>query len=174
MKKYIVFLVCACTLLSCHRASKLAQYWAEKHARDSVSLTEQERSMNYYQSQLDSLIPVADSLLTYFTYEKNEQYQDHGYYVLTGRGNVRMLVRDDGRDLLVYREGIRLEANAYAAQASGENKKKMELAQHLQIVMSDITECEKRMSQTSLEIQKYERRLEENDGEKKKRTRDYE
>lgn len=128
--------------------------------------------MNYYQSQLDSLIPVADSLMTYFTYEKDEKYQDHGYYVLTGRGNVRMLVRDDGRDLLVYRDGMRLETNAYAAQASGENKKKIELAQHLQIVMSDITECEKRMSQTSLEIQKYERRLEDNGD--KKRTRDYE
>ena len=128
--------------------------------------------MGYYQSQLDSLIPVADSLMTYFTYEKDEKYQDHGYYVLTGRGNVRMLVRDDGRDLLVYRDGMRLETNAYVAQASGENKKKIELAQHLQIVMSDITECEKRMSQTSLEIQKYERRL-ENNGDKK-RTRDYE
>ena len=76
MKKYIYILFCACALLSCQRASRLAQYWAEKHARDSVSLTEQERSMAYYHNQLDSLLPVADSLITYFTYEKNEQEAD--------------------------------------------------------------------------------------------------
>ena len=34
-----------------------------------------------------------------------------------------------------------------------------ERAQHLQIVMSDILELEKRICQTSLEIQKYEKRL---------------
>ena len=173
MKKYIYILFCACALLSCQRASRLAQYLAEKHARDSVSLTEQERSMAYYHNQLDSLLPVADSLITYFTYEKNEQYQDHGYYVINARGNVRMLVRDDGRDLLTYRDGQRVETTAYAGQARGENAELFERAKHLQIVMSDIHECEKRMAQTSLEIQKYEKRLEEN-GNKKKRISDYE
>ena len=173
MKKYIYILFCACALIGCKRASRLAQYWAEKHVRDSVSLMEQERSMGYYQSQLDSLLPVADSLLTYFTYEKNEQYQDHGYYVQAARGNVRMLVRDDGRDLLIYRDGQRVETAVYEIQARGENKMLFDRAKHLKVVMSDIHECEKRMSQTSLEIQKYERRLEEN-GEEKRRRGDYE
>ena len=156
MKKYIYILFCACALLSCQRASRLAQYLAEKHARDSVSLTEQERSMVYYHNQLDSLLPVADSLITYFTYEKNEQYQDHGYYVINARGNVQ-----------------RVETTAYSGQARGENAELLERAKHLQVVMSDIHECEKRMAQTSLEIQKYEKRLEDN-GNKKKRISDYE
>ena len=75
MKLIILFLSAAC-LMACQRVSKVEQYKAEKHYRDSISLIEQQRSLRFYQSQLDSLAPQADSLLEFFEYEKQEKYQD--------------------------------------------------------------------------------------------------
>ena len=69
-----------------------------------------------------------------------------------------MLVRDDGKELLVYRNGKRVERNNYE-KLSGEYNDALERAQHLQIVILDIQELEKRINQTSLEIQKYQKRL---------------
>jgi hypothetical protein len=59
-------------------------------------------------------------------------------------------VRDDGKDILIYRAGKRIEST---------NDPQYERAQHLQIVISDIKECEKRIQRTSLEVQKYQKRL---------------
>ncbi|MBQ1859511.1 MAG: hypothetical protein II140_06610 [Paludibacteraceae bacterium] len=143
----LVMLAC----VSCTRASKLDEYKAQKHERDSVGLVNQERSILFYQSQLDSLLPVIDSLLPMFKYEKNEQYQDHGYYVLTGRNGLRVMVRDDGQEpILMYRNGQRVE-NA--------DDEAVDKALHLAVVMRDIKELEKRIDKTSLEIQKYQKRL---------------
>ena len=123
----------------------------EKHERDSVGLEQQQRSLIYYQSQLDALMPVADSLLALFQYEKNEKYQDHGYYVTTGKNGLRIKVRDDGREpILIYQDGKRIETTTDPM---------FERARHLQVVISDIKECEKRVARTSLEVQKYEKRL---------------
>jgi len=152
---YIVLLVLAMT--ACQRTSRVEQYRAEKHVRDSVSLAAQERSMGYYQSLLDSLIPQADSLIALFKYEKNDKYQDHGNYVLTAPNGLRILVRDDGKSLLVYREGKRLDPSVVSSRYADEPA--LMRAQHLQIVIHDIKECEKRIAGTSLEIQKYEKRL---------------
>ena len=59
-------------LTGCHRASKVEVYRAEKHLQDSAALVEQQKSLEYYQSQLDKLTPSVDSLLALFKYEKNE------------------------------------------------------------------------------------------------------
>ena len=126
-------------LAGCNKPSKVDQYRAEKHVRDSVGLVDQQRSLDYYQQQLDSLLHQADSLLCYFKYEKNERYQDQGNYI-----------RDDGKEILLYRDGKRIEAT---------NDPQFERAQHLQIVINDIKELEKRIAKTSLEIQKYQKRL---------------
>ena len=140
-------LICA----SCSRTSRVDEYRAEKHVRDSIGLVDQQRSLAFYQSQLDSLLPVADSLMTLFKYEKNERYQDHGYYVATGRDGLRVMVRDDGKEpILMYRYGKRVEEHDDAA---------VDRAEHLAVVMRDIKELEKRISHTSLEIQKYQKRL---------------
>jgi hypothetical protein len=117
----------------------------------------------YYQTVLDSLLPVSDSLLQYFRYERDERYQDHGYYVVKeGRMKMpgrRILVRDDGKELLLYRNGKR---QAYPDNVlKGREQEAVERAQHLQIVIRDIKELEKRITHTSLEIQKYEKRLSE-------------
>ena len=141
----------ALVAVSCSRTSKMEEYRAEKRVRDSVGLADQQRSLNFYQSQLDLLLPRADSLLALFKYEKNEKYQDHGYYVLTGRDGLRVLVRDDGKEpILMYRNGQRVE------EQSGET---VERAQLLSVVIRDIKELEKRIVRTSIEIQKYEKRL---------------
>ena len=138
------------------RESKLEQYQAEMHQKDSVGLTDQERTLAYYQSQWEALMPVVDSLLPLFKYEpKDPKYQDHGYYVLA-RNSTRVLVRDDGQDLLMYRDGKRVDVNQYQFKTSDAEYPLYERAKHLQIVMSDISELEKRIRQTSLEIQKYE------------------
>ena len=150
MKRHLFIIICALAITGCNKPSRVEQYKAEKHVRDSVALAEQERSLAYYQSQLDVLLPQADSLLAYFQYERNEKYQDHGYYVLNGRNGLRILVRDDGKDLLLYREGKRIQQT---------DDPSLERAQHLQIVISDVKECEKRIERTSLEVQKYQKRL---------------
>ncbi len=122
--------------------------------RDSIALADQERSLHYYQSQLERLQPEADSLLSLFRYERNEKYQDHGFYVTTGRNGLKVMVRDDGKEpILLYREGKRLQTADDPA---------LERANHLLIVIHDIRELEIRIARTSLKIQKYQRRLEKN------------
>jgi hypothetical protein len=150
MRKIIIFTVIATLFISCTRVNKADQYRADKHVRDSVSLVEQERSLAFYESQLELLTPKADSLLQYFKYERNEKYQDHGYYVVKN-SDLRVMVRDDGKEILAYRNGKRVELPP--------DNEALVRAQHLQIVISDIKECEKRIQRTSLEIQKYQKRL---------------
>ena len=151
MERYLVAgLVCLALLTACHRQSRVEQYRAEKHVQDSIRLEEQVRSLAFYETQLDSLMPHADSLIALFKYERNEKYQDHGYYVTNGRNGLRILVRDDGNDLLLYKDGKRLNET---------NDEKLSQAQHLQIVIRDIKELERRIRKTSLEIQKYQKRL---------------
>ena len=114
MRKLIFFFCIACVVCACNRPSKADQYRADKHYRDSVALVDQERTLTYYQSLLDSLQPQADSLLTFFKYEKNDKYQDHGNYVVKNSAfgyafsDLRILVRDVGTEVLVYRNGKRV------------------------------------------------------------------
>ena len=158
MRKIILFIAfCACVATACNKPSRAEQYRAEKHVRDSVALEKQERSLAYYQEQLEQLLPKADSLMTYFKYERNEKYQDHGFYVLTGWSGLRILVRDDGKELLLYKEGKRIPENDPSIK--GRDAELLERAKHLQIVISDIKECEKRIARTSMEVQKYQKRL---------------
>ena len=150
ISRVVISGVAVLLMVSCNRPSRVEQYRAEKHAQDSVRLEEQVRSLAYYQTQLDSLMPQADSLIALFKYERNEKYQDHGYYVTNGRNGLRILVRDDGKNLLLYKDGKRVESS---------NDEMMARAEHLQIVIRDINELEKRIGRTSLEIQKYQKRL---------------
>lgn len=150
-RRFVVGGLAVLMFVACDKPSRVEAYRAEKHQRDSTALMEQERSMAYYQSQLEVLQPKADSLLPLFAYEKNAKYQDHGYYVATGRSGVRVKVRDDGKQpILIYREGKRLEAT---------NDPIYQRAEELQVVMADIKELEKRIARTSLEINKYQKRL---------------
>ena len=151
MKRIIGILIIGVFVFAgCNRPSRVKQYRAEKHYQDSVRLEEQVRSLAFYESQLDSLMPVSDSLIALFKYERNEKYQDHGYYVTNGRNGLRILVRDDGLDLLLYKDGKRVNET---------NDEKLDRAEHLQIVIRDIKELETRIRKTSLEIQKYQKRL---------------
>lgn len=162
MKRSIFwFALCGIVLAGCNKPSKVEQYRAEKHERDSVALIEQQRSLAYYEVQLDSLLPVSDSLVVLFKYEKNDKYQDHGNYVQTLPGGLRVLVRDDGKELLLYRNGKRFEVTGESMNELRNDREKeaVDRAQHLQIVIRDIKELEKRISRTNLEIQKYEKRL---------------
>ena len=170
MKKYIVLSVlCALLMTGCNHPSRLEQWRAEKHQRDSVALTEQQRSLLYYQSQMDSLAPVADELLGRFTYEKNKKYQDHGYYVVTSRNGVRIMVRDDGLSpILAYYNGEKLIINGdriggQGYQMTEADGQALELARHLAVVMADMIELQLRIRKTSKEIEKYQKRLYESD-----------
>ena len=150
MKRLLLGIMCLALMAGCNKPSRVEQYRAEKHRQDSIRLSEQVRSMDYYQTTLDSLTAQADSLTALFTYERNEKYQDHGYYVTRGLGGLRILVRDDGREILMYKDGKRVEDTS---------DEMLPRAQHLQIVIRDINELEKRIRKTSLEIQKYQKRL---------------
>ena len=158
MRKIIIFTVFATLFISCTRVNKADQYRADKYVRDSVALVEQERSLAFYESQLELLTPKADSLLQYFKYEKNDHYQDHGNYVLTGKNGLRILVRDDGKEILLYKEGKRIDVEKKRVHST-EYSQLINRAQELQIVISDIKELEKRIQRTSFEIQKYQKRL---------------
>ena len=151
----------ALVCVACHRPSKAEQYRAEKHERDSVALVEQQRSMDYYQSQLVLLQHQADSLVPLFKYEKNDKYQDRGQFVLRAKGSaLRVMVRDDGQGPIAYRDGQRVDLDNERLNAS--EKEAMETALHLSVVISDLRELEKRIHKTSLEIEKYQKRLERN------------
>ena len=160
---YTVFCVLtACMLAGCG-PSPAEQRRAEKHVQDSLALVAQEKSLDYYQSQLDSLLPVADSLVVLFKYEpKNEKYQDHGYYLAKNadfnvwNADFRVLVRDDGHDLTVYKNGKRVEERK---GLTAKEQQVVDRAAELQVVMRDIHELELRIYKTNLEIEKYKKRL---------------
>lgn len=158
-KEYLLCVLASVVMTSCGKPSRVDQYHAEKHIRDSVQLEEQVRSLAFYQSQLDSLLPLSDSLMQFFDYERNEKYQDYGVYVVKSgkmkdKGK-RILVRDDGEEILVYKDGKRINDDQERKKDEG-----YVLAEHLQIVIRDISELEKRIAKTSMEIQKYQRRIE--------------
>ena len=164
MKRVLLFMMMVAAVFGCTKQpSKVEQHRADKHERDSIALTEQQRSLTYYQTQLDALMPQVDSLLPLFKYERNEKYQDHGFYVvrnekLKNHAGLRVMVQDDGQSLLVYREGKRMsEEKVSELMLKGDPA--VQRAQHLQIVMKDIRELEKRIEKTSMEIQKYQKRL---------------
>lgn len=151
-----LFAILFCGCAKKNGPSKAEQHRAEKHVQDSISLADQERTLAYFQSELDALLPVADSLIALFKYEpKNEKYQDHGYYVAKGRTDLRILVRDDGGNVLIYRNGKRIET----LPEKDKDYPLYERAIQLQMIMTDIQEKEKQIRQTSLEIQKYQKRL---------------
>lgn len=92
-------------LIGCQSHPTAEQRRQQKHQQDSIALVQQERTLDYYQTQLDSLMPHADSLLRLFAYDRDERYQDNGYYGKrsqqsshnAGRCYPQVLVRDDGR-----------------------------------------------------------------------------
>ena len=170
MKKWIFGLVMSGFVLllmgACNRPSRVEEYRAEKHRMDSLRLEEQVRSMAYYEAQLDSLLPVSDSLIALFNYERNEKYQDHGFYVIKNEKlkiknyEMRVMVRDDGKEVLAYKNGKRLTNEGVNELRENKNiSQALDRAEHLQVVIRDIKELEKRIYKTSLEISKYEKRL---------------
>lgn len=99
---FLAFLILS--FVSCgQKQPTAAECRAEKHRQDSIALTEQERSLAYYDSLYQTLLPVADSLLKEFRYEKNEKYEQTGKYTHrllrstqnTSRNYIQANVRDD-------------------------------------------------------------------------------
>lgn len=158
MRHYSLFIVLAIAMVGCHRPSRVEQHRAEKRAQDSVRLEEQVRSLAYYESQLEVMGPKADSLIALFSYERNEKYQDHGFYVVKSTWlrarDYRILVRDDGREILTYHNGKRMETIS-----DPKFEEAYRQAEELQVTIKDIKELEKRIYRTSLEVQKYQKRL---------------
>ena len=71
------------------------------------------------------------------------------------------MVRKDGTEMLVYKGGKRLteeQKNEWLAKGEPSTL----CAKDLQVIISDIKETEKRIRQTSLEVQKYQIRLQKN------------
>ena len=162
MKYRLILIVLPFLMLcACNKPSPVEQRRQEKYLQDSIALMEQQRTLDYYQTQLDLLSPKVDSLLPRFKYEqKNEKYQDHGYYViLNKRRDMRVLVRDDGKaQVMIYLNGKRIEPTDKRLTAA--DQETIATAQELSVLMSDIQELEHRIAKTSLEVQKYQRRLE--------------
>lgn len=231
MKKYILLIALSVAVFaSCTRPSAAEKRRAEKHISDSIALVDQQKSLIYYQAQLDAIMPTADSLLPLFNYTKDSAYQDFGFYGFkaqesdrnTNRNYVQALVRDDGKPLVrAYYYGnkeipfqrvslavgdieIKLAGSVHSFEAGGwhqimtledsvamealrfldahvadkvkvaygdaeknhssfnmtdADKKALAQAYHLSVVMSDVYILEHRVKHTSLEVEKYQRRL---------------
>lgn len=64
------------------RKPSVAELRRQKAEQDSLALVAQQKSLLYYETVRDSLLPVAQGLLKKnFVYEKDERYEDHGHYV---------------------------------------------------------------------------------------------
>lgn len=161
MNRLLILIWTVVLMLSCSSpSSRLEQYRADKHQRDSIGLVEQQRSAAYYQTCLDSLVQVADSLLPLFKYEKNEKYEDRGFYVVTSRSGLRIKVRDDGhRPILAYREGKPLKGSSTEWKLNEDERATVERAEHLAIVISDIHQFEQLVQQANAKIHMYQIRL---------------
>lgn len=90
MKRHFVFfaffVACVATvcqgLVSCaKRPSRVEVLRAEKAAKDSTTYAHAVATVAYSDSLLPIRLQQADSLLTFFRYEKNEKAEDHGHYV---------------------------------------------------------------------------------------------
>ena len=90
--------------------SKVEVRKAEKRSQDSLALLAQERTLAYYDSLQQVLVPTLDSLLPRFKYEKEAQYEDKGHYVHrllrttsnTARNYIQTYVRDDGQTIVRF------------------------------------------------------------------------
>lgn len=99
------------------KPTKVELLRAEKHRNDSIELVRTEMTRRTADSLLQTLIPEVEPLMKLFRYEKNEKYEDNGYYVhrlLRTEGNttrnfMQAMVADDRR--LIVRSYI------YAARA---------------------------------------------------------
>ena len=90
--------------------SKVEVRKAEKRSQDSLALLAQERTLAYYDSLQQVLVPTLDSLLPRFKYEKEARYEDKGHYVHrllrttsnTARNYIQTYVRDDGQTIVRF------------------------------------------------------------------------
>lgn len=103
---YLALISCVLAVfVSCGNSRPSAeQRRQEKRQQDSLSLAAQEKSYAYYDSLHTALLPVADSLLKEFRYEKNEPYEAYGHYTHkllrttanTQRNYIQASIRDNG------------------------------------------------------------------------------
>ncbi len=101
-----VLFLCGCG----KQPSKAEVRKAEKRQQDSVALAAQERTLAYYDSLQQALVPELDALLPKFKYEKDERYEDKGHYVHrllrtasnTTRNYIQTYVRDDGQTIVRF------------------------------------------------------------------------
>ena len=131
-----ICLSAAVVMISCGRESKAEKMRREKAEADSLSLVRARRTIVYSDSLLGTLLPKADSLMRNFSYEKQEAYEDNGYYthklLVTGRNANRFFLQaqtdDKGRLTVrsyyfgqtpVNHTGVRIEAADVYAEAEG-------------------------------------------------------
>ena len=72
--------------------------------------------------------------------------------------DLRVMVRDDGKEVLVYREGKRM-SDERLNELRAKGNEAVRVADELQVTIRDINELEKRIERTSLQVQKYQKRL---------------
>lgn len=111
MQKNIIFCLFLGTILifmaTACRPNKptVKQLRAERHVQDSLALTQQQRSLAYYDSLLQATLPTVDPILKRFRYVREDQYEDHGHYEHrllsttsnTARNFIQIYITDDYR-----------------------------------------------------------------------------
>ena len=117
---------------------QVAQRRQAKALSDSISYLEAQRTISYCDTLLPPLLEKVDKVLKNFTYEKNENYEDHGKYVHkllktnsnTSRNFIQAYVQDDRETIiksyyygnkLVEQQSLQLQANEEKLTFSGSN-----------------------------------------------------
>ena len=126
-------------LTACQKKpTKVELLRAEKHRNDSIELVRTRMTLQSADSLLQTLIPEVEPLMKLFRYEKNEKYEDNGYYVhrlLRTEGNttrnfMQAMVADDRRLIVrsyvyaaraVNQKALQLSVGEFFVEAEGSN-----------------------------------------------------
>ena len=154
-----------------------AERRAEKHRQDSIALIEQRRSLAYYDSLYQTLLPIADSLIKEFQHEvilSADSLSDtfrgstHAFEAEGWHETLSLLQEDAIRCLHfidVY-SANRVRVSLVGSQSravfyiSDNDKKALMSTYRLGITMRDLRDLETHIRLTSLQIEKYQKRLE--------------
>lgn len=117
---------------------QVAQRRQAKALRDTITYLQSQQTLRYADSLLQTLLPEVDKLLKEFRYEKNDSYEDHGYFVYrnlqtgwnTNRCFLQAYVSDDRKTLVksyyygerpIHQNAVALQCGEQEIELQGQN-----------------------------------------------------
>ena len=88
---------------------------AEKLRRDAM-IKENERNVEFFESELQSLVAVRDSMATAFVFNKDKRYQSNGYYTVPSQ-DIALNVYNNFLRACVYEDGTMYLTSFYRGKS---------------------------------------------------------